>query len=364
MTLTEKILARAWRRAQSRKLEKEGFLEDALAAALEAPGVWNRLVAHLGWSDIVSSIQPEITSQDWLEEGRTDILLTWEDGYKLALELKVNSLPPRNQIEQYLKSGVDVAAISRASASIDVEVPAGRRFLGVVPWSRIRELDWGEAPLPLIQLHYLLDVTEVAMPRITEQALTGILASWNIWNALESWSWKGMEAVQRALEKGNFNCVFQGKKGDHVKVDATHQRLVWWIFPRPWSSDAFAVYGGLFMGRPGDPVSVEGFPDLLLALHVQPDSPRGLLLREDEMFERAVKKWKSRGDDLACTREFCPASASWEILRCRTSSKSVADHEADQGLAMISWMKERAEEWVHDGIAGRLAELAVTPIHP
>jgi hypothetical protein len=361
MTLAETILARAWRRAQSRNLQKEGFLEDGLAAALEAPGVWERLVAHLGWSGIVSSVQPEVTSQDCFEEGRTDILLTWENGYRLALELKVNEPPSQRQIKLYLQSGVDVVAISRNSASIEVEEPTGRRFLGVVPWSRIRELTWEGAPLPLTQLHHLLDVTEVAMPRITEQALTGLLASWNIWNALESWSFKGMEAVQTTLKKGEFICAFQGKKGEHVKVDVTHQRLVWWIFPLPWRSDALAVYGGLFMGRPGDPVSASGFPDLHLALHVQPDSHRGLLLRKDETLKRAVEKWKSRAEPLDCKREFRSEPGAWEPLRCRSSSKSVAQHESDQGLTMITWMEERAKEWVEDGIAGRLAELSAAP---
>ena len=364
MDRTKAILARAWQRAQGRILQKEGFLEDGLAAALEAPEVWERLVAHLGLSKDLSSLQPDVTSQDRFEAGRTDILLTWKDGYRLALELKVDEPPRRDQIERYLRSGIDVVAISKNPAIIDVAVPPGRRFLGVVTWSKIRELDWDGAPLPLCQLHQLLEVMEVVVQRITEHAFTGMLASWDTWDALQAWSLKGMEAVQRALEKGNFHCVFQDKKGDHVKVDTSHQRLAWWIFPRPWNSDAFALYGGLFMGRQGDPVSVEGFPDLMLALHVNPDSLRGVRLRTDEPLRRVIEKWQARIEPLSSKREFFPKEGTWEILRCRTSSKELAHDEADQGLAMISWMKERAEEWVADGIAGRLAELAVAPTLP
>ena len=355
MDRKERLLARGWERARRRVLQTEGFLEDALAAALEVPEFWRRFVELVGLTDVLPAGQPRASTQDSVDEGRTDVTLGWPGGYQLALELKTTEPPAPRQIEGYLRSGLDVLAIAKLSARISVDSPRGRRFFGVVTWTRIRGLDWAGAPLEVRQMHRLLDAAEVVMPEITQSALEGIVASWDTWDALQAWSRKGLEAAQAVLDDGGFKCVMQEKARQRVRVDVTHQRLVWWMWPRPWQDDSLAVYAGLFMGRADDPVTHPGLPDLILALHVDPASERGARLRGDRRWTNAATRWASRSSD-AVTREFRKAPHVWEILRCRASSREVLGVE-DQGMQMIAWMEARAKEWVDEGIAARLAAL-------
>ncbi len=355
MQRSDHLLARSWKRASRTVLQTEGFLEDALAAALEAPEFWQRLIAHVGLTEQLPAGQPRVSTQDSVDEGRTDIILEWPSGYRLALELKTLDPPAPGQIERYLRSGLDVIAIAKLPASIKVNASPERRFFGVVTWTRIREIDWAGAPLEVRQLHQLLDITEVVMANVTKSALEGMLASWNTWDALQAWSRKGTEAVQVVLSQGGFKCVQQDKARQHVKVDMTHGRLAWWMWPPPWNEDSLAIYTGLFMGRPNVPVTHSNLPDMMIALHVNPESPRGIRLCADATLTSAAQRWTSRPSD-GVTREVRPSPDAWEILRCRASSQELADAD-EPGMHMIRWMEARAQEWVDDGIAARLSML-------
>jgi hypothetical protein len=360
MDRREWLLAKSWERARQKVLRTEAFLEDALAAALEVPEFWQRLANECGCTGHVPPGQPQISTQDSVDEGRTDIVLEWTTGYRLALELKTTEPPSTRQIERYLRSNVDVLAVAKLPASVNPELPAGRRFFGVKTWARIHEIDWEDAPLEVRQLHRLLEVTEVVVPKVSRAALEGLVTSWDIWDSLEAWSRKGLEAAQGALARGGFKCVQQDKARQHVKVDMTYQRLVWWMWPSPWQDDSLAIYAGLYVGRDDDPLLAAPMPDLVLALHLDPASRRGMRLRDDATWTEAAKRWSSRALDQS-SRDFDPGPESWEILRCRASAQELVDAD-DPGAHMVHWMEARAQEWVDDGIVRRLSELlASTP---
>ncbi|WP_437507283.1 hypothetical protein [Sorangium sp. So ce1099] len=355
MSRSERLLARSWERAHRQLLQKEGFLEDALAAALEEPIVWERLIAHVGWTERVPAGVPSVTTQDRVTEGRTDITLTWPSGHRIALELKTDEPPSAGQIEAYMRSGLDVIAVAKLPAHIKVADVPGRQFLGVITWSRIRELDWKDAPLELRQLHQLLDATKVIMPKISQAALEGLVLSWNTWEALQEWARKGMEAAKSVIAQGGLQCVHRQKPRERVSADMTHERLVWWMWPPPWQDDCLAIYAGLFMGRPLVPVTQPSLPDLMLALHVNPTSRRGILLRTDAEWTTAASEW-TRQPPNGVLRELLLGPADWEMLRCRSSSLEIVD-AADPGEQLVEWTQRRAQEWVDAGIVGRLAEL-------
>lgn len=357
MDRREWLLARSWERARQKVLPTEGFLEDALASALEHPEFWRRFSLEMGWDGHVPPEQPEISTQETLEEGRADITLEWPNGYRLAVELKAGEPPVPAQIERYLRSGLDVLAIAKFPASIKVEAPKPRRFFGVTTWARIRRIDWEDAPLEVQQLHRLLDTTDVVMSQLTRIALEGILTSWDTWKPLTAWSKKGLDAVQRIVSDGGFKCVQQDRARQHVKLDDDHHRLAWWTWPSPWSNDDyFGIYAGLYIGWPDDPVLNPGMPDLVVALHLKPDSVRGARLREDALWTEAARRWSARTTG-GSTREFDPAPSTWEILRCRTSTLELLA-TSDPGSYFVQWMEACATEWVEDGITRRLGEIA------
>lgn len=70
MPRSDRILANIWNRVEGGRLQTEGVLEDALAATLEAPGVWNNLHRHLELSSDVPHESPEVSTQEAIEEGR------------------------------------------------------------------------------------------------------------------------------------------------------------------------------------------------------------------------------------------------------------------------------------------------------
>ena len=67
-------LFRIYRAAQPARQQGEAFLEHALAAALSEPGVWRRVAEHTGFA--APPADPKVTTQDVVENGRTDITLT------------------------------------------------------------------------------------------------------------------------------------------------------------------------------------------------------------------------------------------------------------------------------------------------
>jgi hypothetical protein len=91
MKRAEQTLAALWRAGSAGSLQREACLEASLAAVLEDPRVFPRLMDHLGWK--VPSGMPEVTTQDRIDGGRTDIALKWENGHRLVIELKVGEAP-------------------------------------------------------------------------------------------------------------------------------------------------------------------------------------------------------------------------------------------------------------------------------
>jgi hypothetical protein len=345
----EESLASVWRSASARHLQTEACLEAGLVGALEIPEVLRRLADHLNWS--LPEGQPIISRQDVVRTGRTDVTLTWSDGrrakrpYQLVLELKVGDPPDDAQIRKYLRDGKDVAAVARFVRPISIPDIDGHRMLGVVPWRRIRNLSWDGAPLPLVQLHHLLDATGAAVPNITLPGLTGFMSSWSAWEIFHEWSVQAASAVAEDFGKANYRWVSKkGKKGRR-SFDSHHERYVARLWSPPARADWLYVFMGLFVGREGDPVLVEGVPDLFFALQVDPTKAMGRRLQQDGNLKAAVDRWTSR-DDLV-RREFWPGE--WEVLRARASAVDLVK-TTEQETKFAEWMRVRAQEWIDDEI--------------
>lgn len=361
MHRAEYLLAKIWNRVQGGIQQKEGVLEDALAAALEAHGVWEKLHAHLRLSNDIPNDFPNVSTQEVVEEGRTDITLRWSNGYSLVLELKIGDSPGKDQIARYLRSDSDVIAIARLPGHKAVHELDGRKHLGVFTWSNLRQLDWENAPLEWRQLLRLLDATGVVVGKVNTTELEGIVQSWNAWDKLEVWSQKGMLAVQQLLEKEQLPWAWKDKAGQRVKVDSSYERLVWWISHQPWQDDSLAIYAGFFVGRVRnaklDAVLNGNLPDLMLSFHVNPESPRGQRIRTDPQLQNALAKWTSRAATGSVAREPRLDGITWEVIRCRESSRILVDAR-DPGTKVVEWMEQRAMEWIEDGIVQRITELA------
>jgi hypothetical protein len=351
----DNALAQAYWRATQGLLPREGFLEDALAAVLEDTAVWARLVDHLDWGQLVPREAPQVSTQDVVADGRTDIRLTWPEALPLVLELKVTDPPTVAQMSTYLATGVRVAAVATYPARIPVAPEHMGRFLGVITWRRIRDLDWPGAPLILRQLHHLLDRMEVAVPQLTLPTLTGMVASAPAWDTLDAWSYWSIQAVRDVFAQAGMPCEQKDTPKGRARIEDAHQRYAYWLWPPPWRADMFSFVAGLFLGRPLDPLCIDGMPDLLLAIHVQPESPLGQALRSDSLFRQAVMAWVEQ-DTEPEQREYRPIDGVWEIVRARASSVALL-RAPDQGGALVAWMSACANAWVAHGIIARLAEL-------
>lgn len=361
MHRAEFLLAKIWKRVQGGIQQKEAVLEDALAAALESLGVWEKLHGHLKLPSEIPSVLPRVSTQEIVEEGRTDITLRWPNEYSLVLELKIGDSPAKDQIARYLRSDSDVIAISRLPGHSYVQEDNGRRHLGVFTWSNLRQLDWENAPLEWRQFLHLLDAMGVVVKKVEYAELQGIVQSWNAWDKLEAWSQKGMLAVQQLIEKEKLPWVYKDKERQRVKVDSSYERLVWWISHQPWQDDALAIYAGFFVGRvrQGKPDQVlhDGLPDLMLSFHVNPESPRGKRIRTDPQLQNALTKWTSRAATGSVVREPRLDGSTWEIIRCRESSRILVE-APDPGQTVVDWMEQRAQEWIDTGVIQRVTELA------
>ncbi len=357
---SEQLVAEAWRLARGEHVLEEAVLEVAFAAALEVPETWPRLVQHFGWKS-VSATPPTVSTQDVVPGGRTDITLTWPTTRRLALELKVWDHPAPEQVQLYLDAKLDVVAVAALFGVIDVKVPAGQQFLGVVTWRQIHAMvkAWPEAPLVVRQFASLLEGMGVAMPKLSLAALQGVAASWDAWSTLEDWIHKATGEVEKTLTKGGLTCVRKDGPKNWVRIDERreHRRYVGWTWPSPWKDDEqFGFCAGLRMGSPELPPQVEGLPELMLCLHVSPTCAVGKALRTDVQFDTTAKVWCQRTDPSTVIREWIPGSTAWSILRARASAVEILYAE-DQGERLASWMRERAQEWVDDGVIARAAAL-------
>jgi hypothetical protein len=95
----------------------------------------------------------------------------------------------------------------------------------------------------------------------------------------------------------------------------------------------------------------------MLAFHVNPESDRGKRIRNDSKLQAALAKWTSRNAGAGAIREPRLDGSTWEIIRCRESSRILAD-APDPGAKLVQWMNERAQEWIDDEIIQRITEIA------
>jgi hypothetical protein len=348
----EALVARGWRRAQRRALETEGFLEDALVAALEDTAVWRQLVAHLGWAERVPAATPRITTQQVIPGGRFDIRLDWDGHTPLVLELKAGDPPGAAQVEHYLRHGVRVAAIARTPVGPSIDLTLRDWFLGVVTWRQVRELRMPDAPLALRQLHRLLDATEVAMPRIDERTLGAVAASWHAWGLLDAWSRRGIAAVRDVFAASGV--VLQLSK----TVEDNHGRYAYWLAATANEDHTLWVGAGLYVGDELDPPQEAGYPDLILAVDVPPTGPYGQRLRHDAALAAAAQGWadEALAGGTAVLRLDRVGEVTWQPLVARGPGRLVLE-APDQEGAFVGWLTAEATAWVRHGLIQRLAEL-------
>lgn len=356
----ERSLAAVWRSVASGHLQTEACLEAALVAALEHPEVFARLAAHLEWK--VPAGQPQITTQDVVASGRTDVTLTWQAAAgssprRIVLELKVDAPPDTAQIEKYLRDGADVIAIARFTRPSTASVRVGGRFLGTTTWRRIRALTWigGQPPLPLLQLYELLDATRVIMPNVSLPGLMGMSSSWLIWTIFREWSLRAAQIAVDDFAAAGFKCVTREGARGRIGFEEAHERYVARLWPPPIRGDWLKVYVGLFAGRPGDPTLVEGVPDFFFALHVDPGMSFGQQALGDAGFGVAATTWHNRAGT-GVLREV--RLGTWEVLRARSSALQLVQ-AADQEAAFLAWMRERVAEWITDGVMAAVARLDI-----
>ena len=345
------LLAFSFRQIASGNLQIEAFLENALAAAIEAPGYWPRLAAHLGWSGVVPNETPAVSTQDVVATGRTDIRLKW-GSRSLVLELKAGAAPTEQQIQKYLDTGVDVAGVSKYPAKLSVNVPPNQFYLGVVTWDQIHSLDWPDAPLEVHQMRALLRSSEVVVPYVNLDALHGMVRSWSAWDEVDRWAHTGVARVSKALNSGKSKSwvTKEGSRSD--RVDDNYQRFVRWAWPLPWNDfEGFGVYGGLFMGRENDATLVDGLPDVVIALHCRPNGDKVQALTQDLSWEAALNSRAQRTPN-GVFREYRPGQ--WELIRDRAPAAFLLQ-SPNQEQALGDWLEARADEWVSDGLL--LAEL-------
>lgn len=337
--------ARLYRRATSAIVQREGFLEDALAAALEYPETWTRLRRLAGWSDLPDGPPESVTTQEPVPAGRTDIPLRWANGLALVIELKAwGSLPTDAKLAHYGATGHRVTVIAPHPT---VYPPP---TLPMLTWARLRALRWPNAPLVWEQLCHLIDTVGVAVPRLEMPAIVGLEPTWNAWDVLESWARPAVEAVQKQLTDAGWPCVLkEGRREERVEDD--HRRFGFWTWPVPWTEGEYlGTFSGIFRGREGRDVLVPGVPDLRFMIHVNPNHTTSAALRNDPIFVAAAEAWGKSSDGI--TRQYDPEG--WYLLDARQSLVALALAE-DQALAFRAWMQARATEMIDAGIIGRLA---------
>lgn len=351
---SEHLLERAWRRSQHDHVEPEGFLEDALAAALEIPDVWRMLQQDLGWN--LPDRPPLVTTQDSVGEKRSDIRLTWSKEpvrTEVVLELKAWNPPTSDQLARYCEDGaVRVASISSVACRF-----SAKWFLGSITWAELRQIHWPDAPLQWKQLMALIDVMGVAVPPLDRRCFESLGLTLHAWGNIEGWVRAGTKHAAAVLTQAS--SVAWGTPTGNREMDRSWQRFAAWTWPGRWAQDSFSIYTGLFFGRPaghGHPdryCLIEGLPDLVVSTHLSPTSPRAETLAANSVYQQAVSRWLNRkGGPI---REFCPSAH--EFLAARVSSSILLD-QADQRKAFLAFVDTCLMEWKEDGVLSCLAEVS------
>lgn len=342
------LLARAWDRA---RVLPEAALEDALAAALEATDAWPRMVRHFRWP--LPKDRPKVTTQDRVEEGRSDIRLTFTGGERAVLELKAGPAPGLHQLRKYEEGArvVGIATTPRLYPS-----PA---LVGSTLWSDLRAMPWLAPPLPWRQLLHLMDTIGVTVPPVDVSALTGLFASYSAFDTFTDWSREAADHVAHGLSTGSVRFDTKDKERGRRFDERAHRRQVSWAWAPPWRRHPWTgVPTGLYFGFPSAPVLVPGLPDLLLMWHCPPDSPLHPALRGDAALVAAATRWSAR-TEASTFREWRPGD--WPLLWARCST-SVLLGAPEPAKVYLAWVDQVVSEWNTEGIADRLrAHLATTP---
>lgn len=345
MSRAAQLSARLYHRATSETLQREGFLEDALAAALEHPETWPRVRALAGWFELPEEAPESVATQNAVPGGRTDITLRWAGGTSLAMELKAwDPLPTDDKLELYAKTGHRVTVIAPFARAYSAP------FLPMLTWARLRALTWPDAPLIWEQLCHLIDAIGVNMPRLEVPAIVGMIPAWNVRDTLEAWIRPAVSAVRKTLEKGGWPCVIKdGAREERTRDE--YGRFGLWAWPAPWiEKEYLGVFCGIYRGSDGRDVLVPGVPDLRLMVHLNPEHATAAALRSDPALVSAAATWAVSSGGVSRQYDV----EAWYLFDARESLIVLAS-VADQEVAFREWMVARAAELVDAGIVARLA---------
>ncbi len=348
--LADRILARAWQRSKTTHTQPEGFLEDALGAALETTDAWARLVWHFGWK--VPAGSPRVTTQDVVEEGRSDLRLTFKDGSRVVLELKAGPAPELDQMRKY---EADAVVIGIATTPRVYPSPT---MVGSTTWGDLVRIPWVDPPLPWRQLVLLTHAVEVAMPVVDAPSLTGLLASYDALSTFTKWSQEAADVIAVALSGGGATFVTREKRRGRRFDERAHRRQVSWAWPKPWRAHPFAgITTGLYFGRPEAPVLAPGLPDLMLTFQCEPGKVLHDTLVGDVDLRAAALRWVARPPD-GNLRVWLPGN--WALIHARRTSAALLG-QAEAGKTYLEWVGRIVSEWEADGITARLrVHLATT----
>ncbi|MDP3216964.1 MAG: hypothetical protein Q8S73_22830 [Deltaproteobacteria bacterium] len=330
--------------------QHELILENALAAAIEAPGVWARLSRAFGWSDRAPASDPRVTTQDLVSGGRTDLRLRWDGAPDLVIELKVAGPPTAEQIEAYFDDHSDVASIAAFSRALEVRAPPGRRFLGIATWRDVVGARWTDAPLEFRQLCGLIEAMEVLVPRFTPSGLTGLVEGWAVRDPLVSCAFEAINAARSKFAHEGLKLERGGKIDERV----AYRRFVYWAYlPSAWAaSGTTGFYTGLSLGRPALGLLAAGVPDMVFCLYVQPGSRHAANLAEDPEWTAAIERWATITAP-GVVRTPGKAGGPEDVL-CARASAGMLFEVADQQRTFVDWAEARARECVEAGVIARL----------
>ena len=352
MSRSDRLAAKLYNRARAGggMVAHEGFLEDALVAALEQPGLWARVrAAHAAWERLPPADPSTVVTQVVSTEGRADIHLRWGLDVELVIELKPWAPPSAEQMGQYVKGhpGALVTAVAQWRADYSDD-----RVLPMTTWGTLRALSWEGEPTAWRQLRHLIDAVGAAMPNLDPNAMRALVPAWDAFDRVTDWLGPAATAVQRRFAKAGAPWVLR-EDGQREKVQRAHRRLGRFIWPAPFvEGENFGLFIGLFAGNQSRDVLKVGVPDLRFMVNLNHEGARAKALWHDGAFQDAVRRWELRQDAVA--RE---ASSTWWFLLDARQPLDALLNEADQAAAFANWMLARTEELVEDGLLARLATL-------